>query len=130
MTARLFPSQAAAARRELAAWEKAGRDAAADGRLGQDELDFSLAAWTAILQLMETGRADTDLAWADIERAARANWLRRQDAIDANQDPERHPALLARAEAVAAILVVLRRNRRLLTLARSAAAAGEEAQAA
>jgi hypothetical protein len=113
----IYLSEAIAAKSELRRAARAGPDLVADNRLTQAELDFDIAAWTAIAQLLETGKAQTDLRWPDLERAARSNWLRRQDAIDANQDPDRHSSLLERAEHVAAILICLRRNRRLLTLA-------------
>jgi len=108
----LFEWQAEAARRELAAWERNGPLAVADRRMDQADLDFNLAAWRAIAQLMATGKCEeTTLTWADLHRATAACLKRRREAIDANQDPDRHRALVERHQLVLSIHARIARNR-------------------
>ena len=108
----LRPILAEAARRELAAWENSGAARVAEGKLSQSDLDFNRAAWSAIADLLEHGRAETSLGWDDLDRAAEASLTRREEARNINQDPERHPALQARYEAVWSIRRALADERR------------------
>lgn len=109
----------AAAQRELRIAETKGPDLVADKRLDQAQLDLDIAAWRLLVVLFERGRVEYEerlhdgrpLGRADLERVVRDAWTRRSEAIDANQDPDRHPALLARADGVAAILQSLRKVR-------------------
>lgn len=116
------PELVPAARRELKAWQRNGADLLADGQVTRGELDRAIAAWAAMVELFEMGRADTDLTFDQLLTVVAANLMRRREAIDANQDPERHPALEQRAADVASIWSRIRRNRYAAPIAEQLAA--------
>jgi hypothetical protein len=114
MTPPLYPWQAEAARRELRAVEVNAADLLARRELTQAQIDLNIAGWRAIEQLLATGKSDTDLTWTELERVAGAALTRREEAVNANQDPARHRDFVARRDLVASIHRRIARNRDLI----------------